>query len=154
MTNVHGVTAHPGGARRRARRSVRRRDWSWVAVTAAGALASATLVTLIDPNEPGHYPTCPVLFTTGYYCPGCGALRAAHDLFGGDLAGAFARNPLIYVIVPVGILAWANLVARASGRSYFAVQRIRPWSLYAVLALVIVYGVLRNLPGWTLLSPA
>ena len=47
------------------------------------AVALATLAT-VDPNQPGHYPTCPFLATTGFYCPGCGALRAVHDLLHGE----------------------------------------------------------------------
>ena len=64
-----------------------------LAVSVAG-LAAGALLYVVDPNQPGHYPTCPFLALTGLYCPGCGALRATHDLLHGDVAGALARNPL------------------------------------------------------------
>ena len=76
-----------------------------LAVTTAGLAAAAALFA-IDPNEPGHYPTCPFLATTGLYCPGCGALRGIHDLLHGDIAGALARNPMTVIAVPYLILAW------------------------------------------------
>ena len=44
-------------------------------------------------TSPGHYPTCPFLAITGWYCPGCGSLRAVHDLLHGDLAGAVRPQP-------------------------------------------------------------
>ena len=49
-------------------------------VGAAGlALAATAYVGLVDPNESGHYPTCPFLALTGRFCPGCGSLRAARN---------------------------------------------------------------------------
>ena len=43
---------------------------------------------MVDPNQPGHYPTDPFLAITGLYCPGCGTLRALHALARGDLLTA------------------------------------------------------------------
>lgn len=37
---------------------------------------------------------CPFRAATGLPCPGCGLIRSARSLFGGDVAGAFAVNPL------------------------------------------------------------
>ena len=62
-------------------------------VAAAAALGTA-YVASVDPNQPGHYPLCPTYALAGIYCPGCGMLRATHDLAHLDVAGAFARNPL------------------------------------------------------------
>ena len=86
-----------------------------LAVTTAGLAAAAALFA-VDPNEPGHYPTCPFLATTGLYCPGCGALRGIHDLLHGDVAGALARNPMTVIAVPYLILAWFTWVLRTTGR--------------------------------------
>ena len=35
------------------------------------------VVAVLDPNEPGHYPTCPFLRLTGLGVPGCGSLAAS-----------------------------------------------------------------------------
>ncbi|NED58662.1 DUF2752 domain-containing protein, partial [Micromonospora aurantiaca] len=37
-----------------------------------GGVAAGALVVAFrgDPNEAGHYPGCPFLALTGYYCPG------------------------------------------------------------------------------------
>ena len=123
------------------------------ALVAAGALAVTTLVATVDPNQPGHYPTCPFLAVTGLYCPGCGSLRALHDLAHGDLAGAVARNPLVVVAAGgllVAFVLWTRRLWRGAPRS-----RVAPAALlYGLLTLVLAFWVLRNVPGWTWLSPA
>jgi hypothetical protein len=124
-----------------------------LAVTTAGLAAAATLFA-VDPNEPGHYPTCPFLATTGWYCPGCGALRGIHDLLHGDLAGAIARNPMTVIAVPYLVLAWITWVLRTTGRPAPRSTSLPPWTIWLLLGLVIAFGVLRNLPGWDWLSPA
>ena len=122
-------------------------------MVAAGATVAIGMLAVVDPNQPGHYPTCPFLALTGLYCPGCGSLRAIHDLAHGDLVGALARNPLAVVAV-VGLLAgyfvWTRRLWRAEPRTWAAPA----WLLYGLLGMVIAFWVLRNVPGWTWLSPA
>lgn len=120
---------------------------------AAAALAGAAYVSAVDPNVAGHYPTCPFLALTGWYCPGCGALRAVHALARGDLSTALARNPL--AVVAAGYLVvtwvlWLDRTARGRPRRWLA----PPWVLYGVLGAILMFWVLRNVPGWTWLSPA
>jgi hypothetical protein len=122
--------------------------WLGLAAAAVGVLT----VALIDPNRPGRYPTCPFLAVTGHYCPGCGALRAVHALAHGDLGEALARNPLLVLAVPLvaGIwVAWARRSVTGRPRAWLA----PPWLLWSLLALVLAFWVLRNLPGATLLAP-
>ncbi|WP_211348917.1 DUF2752 domain-containing protein [Nocardioides litoris] len=125
-----------------------------LAATAAAATAAGAVLFAVDPNEPGHYPTCPFLALTGAWCPGCGSLRALHDLVHLDLAGAAARNPLALVGVVLLALAWVCWALRTAGRNApHPVQVPAPW-IWAFLAAVVAFGVLRNVPGWTWLSPA
>jgi hypothetical protein len=132
------------------------RDWRALVLPTIVALPSVGgigVVAAVDPNQPGHYPTCPFLALTGLYCPGCGALRAVHDLAHGDLAGALARNPLAVAALAVLLVAfgfWTRRAWRGQPRSWDPPQ----WLLTASLAVVLVFAVLRNVPGWTWLSPA
>lgn len=123
------------------------------ALVALGSALAVGYVAVVDPNQAGHYPTCPFLAVTGYYCPGCGSLRAVHDLAHADLGGALARNPLT-VIATAGFLVayvlWVRRLWRGAPRTWAA----PPWLLYAGLAAVLAFWVLRNVPGWTWLSPA
>ena len=120
---------------------------------AAAALIGAGYVSTVDPNVAGHYPTCPFLAITGWYCPGCGALRAVHALAHGDLTTALARNPLVVVAlgyVVLGWVLWLHRTATGRARRWLA----PPWVLYGVLGVIVAFWVLRNVPGWTWLSPA
>ena len=118
------------------------------APTAVAAAAGATLVLLarVDPSQPGHYPTCPFLFLTGMYCPGCGSLRALHDLTALDVAGAWGMNPLLVVMLPVLVAAWVGWTVRtARGRPRSLVVPAR--LINAFLVLVVVFWVARNIPA-------
>lgn len=127
--------------------------WLPFAGVSALALAGFVLVAALDPNRAGHYPTCPFLLLTGWWCPGCGTLRAVHDLAHLDIGGALARNPLTVLLVPVLVLAWATWLLRLTGRDAPVVGRAPAPVVGVLVALVLSYGVLRNLPGWTWLSP-
>jgi hypothetical protein len=122
------------------------------AVTAAGLAAAAILAT-VDPHQPGHYPTCPFLATTGYYCPGCGSLRATNSLLHGHLAGALDRNPLAVAMLPLVIAAWVLWGLRLAGRTTWTPTSIPPRWIWLLLGAIGAFWILRNIPGWTLLSP-
>ncbi len=116
-------------------------------------LAGTVLVAVVDPHEGGHYPTCPLLAITGLYCPFCGGLRAAHDLTRLDVLGALDRNPLFVVALPLILWAYTRWARRAfTGRP--APLPLPSWWGWVLLAVLAVYFVLRNLPGWDWLSPA
>ena len=120
---------------------------------ATGALVFLTVVHLVDPNQPGNYPTCPWLAITGTYCPGCGSLRATNALTHGHLREALARNPLAVAAYAVLVVVFATWVSRAwTGRS--KTVTLPSWAPYALLVVVLAFWVLRNIPGWTWLSPA
>jgi hypothetical protein len=120
---------------------------------AAAALIGTGYVAAVDPNAAGHYPTCPFLAITGWYCPGCGALRAVHALAHGDVLAALARNPLVVVALVYLVIAWVLWLDRTvRGRPVRWLAP--PWVLYGVLGVILAFWVLRNVPGWAWLSPA
>ncbi len=130
----------------------RGRRMLWPAVSAIGGLAFAAVVHSVDPNVEGHFPTCPWLALTGTWCIGCGTLRATHALTHGDLAGGLARNPLTVITSAVLMAAWMRWASR-QWRGLPRVLLAPAWSLYALFWLLMAYWVLRNVPGWTWLSP-
>jgi hypothetical protein len=72
----------------------------------AGVLLAGLGVLVATLPEGGGGPvTCPFRALTGLPCPTCGLIRTTHRLLRGDLAGAFALNPLdaaaMLVSVPI-----------------------------------------------------
>ncbi|MFF0743444.1 DUF2752 domain-containing protein [Streptomyces sp. NPDC004111] len=120
--------------------------------TLAGVLAAFAYVGAVDPNEAGHYPTCPLLATTGIFCPGCGGLRSAHAVAHGDLAGALGANAMAvvgYGIFAVLMVVWITRAVR--GRPMrFAPSPLQWWVAGTLLA---VFSIVRNLPFGAALAP-
>ena len=105
----------------------------------AGIALTAVLLFFFAPTERPFYPRCVFHSLTGLACPGCGSLRAAHEFLHGNFAAAFRLNPFALTIVPLAIGGWI-----ARGESAF--NRLRPIWIWGLLAVIIVFSVLRNLP--------
>ncbi|MCD0450809.1 DUF2752 domain-containing protein [Actinocorallia sp. API 0066] len=123
-----------------------------LAVLAAGAVGVA-LVAAVDPNEAGHYPTCPFLALTGWACPGCGGLRMTHALAHGRLVEAFGLNPLAFALIPLAAYLWvAWTVAAARGTPVRTGLGAR-WAVWALTGTILVFWIVRNLPFGQALAP-
>ncbi|GGP42734.1 DUF2752 domain-containing protein [Streptomyces sindenensis] len=124
--------------------------------TPLGILAAVTgafaYVGTVDPNEPGHYPVCPLLKLTGVYCPGCGGLRSAHAFITGDLGAALQANAIATVGYFLFAAVWVIWLVRAwRGKPLrIALSPAWWWGLGAVL---LVFTVVRNLPFGSALAP-
>jgi hypothetical protein len=112
------------------------------------ALATAAIVMLdfFDPATSDLFPPCPVHYLTGWYCPGCGSLRALHQLLHGNLNAAGALNPLTLVLLPFlayGIASYAlnEIRGRHLPQLFFSAAWIR-----ALCAVIILFGIARNIP--------
>lgn len=114
---------------------------------------SLVYVAQSDPNQPGHYPTCPWLALTGTYCPGCGTLRMLHAFTHGQLVPGFGLNPLGAIV-----LAWSGVEyvrwtwSALTGRAYAPWPQHRYW-MWGVVAVILAYWVVRNLPFGAALAP-
>ncbi|WP_405853097.1 DUF2752 domain-containing protein [Streptomyces sp. NBC_00090] len=120
--------------------------------TLAGVAAAFAFVGAVDPNEPGHYPVCPLLRFTGIYCPGCGGLRSAHAFVHGDLPAALGANApavLGYGLFAVVMVLWLIRAIRGVPMR-LAISPAWWWGIGAVLAL---FTLVRNLPFGSALAP-
>jgi len=112
---------------------------------ALGALAVACAVVFcFDPEQYHFYPVCYFHAATGWDCPGCGGLRATHQLLHGNVAAAWRFNPLVVLGEPVA--GWFLL--RAAVREFTG--KTLPWGLsrpaflWALVPTFVVFGILRN----------
>jgi hypothetical protein len=98
----------------------------------------------LPPERYRFYPRCLLHAWTGLYCPGCGSSRALHALTRGDVRAALASNVLLTAALPLGA---ALLVARRWRHGDWAVLASIPaWGWWIALAIVIGFGILRNIP--------
>lgn len=106
----------------------------------------ALLLALFDPVLSAFYPSCPFHALTGLHCPGCGSTRALHALFTGHPLQAAGFNLLAVLAVPAVLFI---LIRRPSS------HRLRQVWIVTFLAVVILFGILRNIPGYpfSLLAP-
>jgi Protein of unknown function (DUF2752) len=115
------------------------------ALAVTGALGLAALC-IFDPATSGIFPPCPFRYLTGLYCPGCGSLRAIHQLLHGNLRAAWGMNPLTVILLPFiayGIVSEALRYWRGFGlpQPFLRGEWIR-----ALCAMIILFGIARNLP--------
>ncbi|MEU6675414.1 DUF2752 domain-containing protein [Streptomyces sp. NPDC046925] len=115
-------------------------------------IAAFAYVGTVDPNEPGHYPTCPLLQLTGVYCPGCGGLRSAHAFVHGDLATALGANALAVAGYGLFAVVWTLWALRAARGRRPRIE-LGPLQLYGIGVLIAVFTLVRNLPFGAWLHP-
>ena len=122
--------------------------WHAISVAAGFALFIVGLIVLyeFDPSTHGFYPVCLLHATTGLECPGCGTQRALHQLTHGNFAEAWRLNPFVIALLPVGLwLGIRELIWLATGKRLPGIVT-RPIFGWALLAALILFGILRNVP--------
>ncbi|MGQ0466886.1 MAG: DUF2752 domain-containing protein [Sporichthyaceae bacterium] len=123
------------------------------AAVGVAVLAALAVVAVRNPEEPGHYPTCPFYAATDLYCPGCGSLRAVHALAHGDLGTAIDRNVLAVAVLPFFAVLWVVWMRRGlTGRPAGSWMAPVSW-LYAFLGVVAAFWIFRNVPAGSWLAP-
>ncbi|MFE9781428.1 DUF2752 domain-containing protein [Streptomyces sp. NPDC005775] len=122
------------------------------AAVLAGIVGAFAFVGTVDPNEPGHYPVCPLLRFTGVYCPGCGGLRSAHAFAHGDLVAALGSNALAVIGYAAFVVLWALWMVRAATGRPLRIEP-RPVHWWGIGAVLLIFTVVRNLPFGSALAP-
>jgi hypothetical protein len=127
----------------------------WIAATVA-AVPTAVVLFLFNPLEVRWYPRCPLYVLTGFYCPGCGALRAGHALLHGHLVTALGYNPLLVLSLPVlAYVAAAEWTQAVTGRVLLPTRQLSGREARMILYVIVAYMVLRNIPVYpfSILAP-
>lgn len=127
------------------------RDERRLGIVAAACLtAMAAAVALGTPGHAAFLPPCPLHALTGFFCPGCGSTRALYYLIHGHPLLALAENALAMLLLPFVLY---DLGATLTRRWTTISSRLHPWSLWALLVIVILFGGLRNIPLFSVLAP-
>jgi hypothetical protein len=117
----------------------------WLAAGLLTMIAGGIVLYRFDPETAGFYPVCALHQMTGLQCPGCGSLRALHQLTHGNIAGAWRFNPLLVALLPMGLwLGLREAVRWTLGWRWPGVitRPIIGWSLVIV---TVAFGIARNL---------
>jgi hypothetical protein len=114
------------------------------------AVAGCAYLAVQDPNDPNALlPKCPTKLLTGLDCPACGGLRMVRALITGHWSAAVHANLFLLVLTPVVLVVWARwLVSGLTGGTFQ--PRLSKHTAYVLLAVALVWMVVRNLPGWPL----
>lgn len=118
-------------------------------IGAAGAavachVGAAAFFTSHDPYTTQVFAPCPMLQLTGWQCPGCGSTRALYSLLHGDVAQAYAMNPLLLACYASALLLIAMTVAERRRKPRLG--RALGAAAIAAVAIAAAYtGLVRNL---------
>lgn len=94
---------------------------------------------------------CIIYKITNLYCPGCGLTRMIKSLLNGEVYQAFRFNPLAFLLLILGIIM---LIFDKLYLKYSKHDVKIPTCIYKILiALVLLYGILRNIPFFSFLKP-
>jgi hypothetical protein len=128
-------------------------------MVAAGMLVllatGLVLLRIYNPATSTLFPPCPLHYLIGWYCPGCGSLRAIHQLLQGNVRAAWAMNPLSMLLFPFlayGLTRDGIAFLRGQPAPQFEVPGA--W-IRALCAVIVLFGIVRNLPfhPFDLLAP-
>ena len=124
---------------------------------AGSALVAAALIVLraADPASSGLFPPCPFFLLTGFYCPGCGSLRALHQLLEGHLLAAVAFNPFAVLSIPFLAYGGASHASFLLRGRYLPRSFVPGWLIWTLFFAVILFAIARNIPAYPfeLLAP-
>lgn len=91
--------------------------------------------------SPLRWP-CPVATLLGVPCPTCGMTRATRLVLRGDLAGATAMHPLVWLVVPlVAAAVGVEIVGYLRTGEWGAAGNLRGATWVALVTAVLLFAV-------------
>ena len=115
-----------------------------------GGAGAALVLYFFDPASVRIYPVCMFHQLTGLDCPGCGGLRAAHELLHGHVVAALHLNLLLVLSLP--LFAWLGVRFLQGELRSRPQLTFRPVWVWVYLAAWVTFGIVRNLPVHLLAS--
>jgi hypothetical protein len=113
-------------------------------VVAIASVVGLVILGLADPNTNPMFPPCLFRATTGWLCPGCGAARAIHALLHGNFRTAIEMNVSAVLALPLVAIDFVQGWGDTGGGW---LSRLPPPYVWALVACVTAFGILRNVLG-------
>ena len=100
------------------------------------------------------YPSSLFRELTGFYCPGCGATRALHELLHGNIQSALTLNPLLIIFMPYFIYLFFNTYVFSN--KVVIKNHLNNKNIAIIIIIFLIYGFIRNIPiyPFSLLVPS
>ncbi len=89
-------------------------------------------------------PPCMSYTIAGIYCPGCGMTRAVRAIVSGNIFLSMRQNILLWFGIVTAVLYYTEFSAKVFGKNLRIPFLHNMKVLYAALAFIILYSVLRN----------
>lgn len=91
---------------------------------------------------------------TGWYCPGCGITRMFSSIAQLDFYQAFRYNPLLFISLPFVFACIIDLmISWLLDKKTLFYHKLNNKFWITLLVVVLIYGVLRNVPYFDYLIP-
>ena len=122
-----------------------------VLAVACGLVIAAAVLYYNPPGRSWVTPPCMMHKLTGLHCPGCGSTRATYALLHGDITGAMKKNIIFILALPFlgwwsARMAWRWVHGRPAPPTTRGRVAFHLYLSWAIIALVLLFSVLRNLP--------
>ena len=109
-------------------------------------VASAVVLFVWDPATTWFFPSCPFRALTGWSCPGCGTLRALHELLHGHVGQALRENAFLPAVGLVAIAAAGSDRLRGTHTGTWT-RLTSPASVTYLAIAAVAFTVARNITG-------
>ncbi len=94
----------------------------------------------------GFYVPCIIYEITGFKCPGCGITHLVFDLLNFKIVDAFNDNPLVFIYSPFIISYYIYMIyLYIYDKKDKVLVKIPNYVWGIIIAITIIYGVVRNL---------
>lgn len=111
-----------------------------------GVCLAAVTLYFFEPGKSGLFPSCLLYEYSGFYCPGCGSTRAMSKIVHGDVVAALRMNILTVFFTPFIIYSFLLFGSRIFLKKPLPSYRIPAIVIWGLVVVIILFGILRNLP--------
>lgn len=108
------------------------------------AVAGAVILFRFDPARTPFYPPCPFRRLTGCLCPGCGSLRATHQLLHGNLAEAIKLNAFSVLLLVPTLAGIAFEIRRVMGGKGLQLTKVPAALIHTLIVAIVCFWLARN----------